>query len=112
MRETLHRAKNQLAVVEGLARMTAKATEPGPAFLAMFSRHIQGLSITHRLLVESNWTGVNLHTLIQHQIQSAIPEADGFKLDGPDIAVRPEAAQTLGLAIHELAELLSVEAVG
>jgi two-component sensor histidine kinase len=104
MRETLHRAKNQLAVVEGMARQTGRIATGINDFLDRFSERLQGLSLTQALLVERQWAPIRLRDLLMTQMSPfGVPSEGRIKLDGPNVEVAPEPAQNLGLAFHELA---------
>ena len=104
MRETLHRAKNQLAVVEGMARQTGRIASGINDFLDRFSDRLQGLSLTQALLVDRQWASIRLRDLLITQMTPfGVPADARIKLDGPNVEVAPEPAQNLGLAFHELA---------
>ncbi|BBF94319.1 HWE histidine kinase domain-containing protein [Blastochloris tepida] len=104
MRETLHRAKNQLAVVEGMARQTGRVASGIDDFLDRFSERLQGLALTQTLLVERQWASVPLKDLLIAQMTAfPAPLGDRIDLDGPEVEVAPEPAHNLGLAFHELA---------
>ncbi|WP_170263405.1 HWE histidine kinase domain-containing protein [Blastochloris sulfoviridis] len=104
MRETLHRAKNQLAVVEGMARQTGRIASGIDDFLDRFSERLQGLALTQTLLVERQWESVRLKDLLIAQMTAfPAPLGDRIDLDGPEVEVAPEPAHNLGLAFHELA---------
>ena len=104
MRETLHRAKNQLAVVEGMARQTGRIASGIDDFLDRFSERLQGLALTQTLLVERQWASVRLKDLLIAQMTAfPAPLSDRIAFDGPEVEVAPEPAHNLGLAFHELA---------
>lgn len=104
MREISHRSKNLLAVVQAIAGQTARTAGTLQEFDARFSRRLQGLATSHDLLVHENWHGASLADLARQQLA---PFADvgssRLELEGPEIFVTTEAAQAIGLALHELA---------
>ena len=102
MREVNHRAKNMLAVVQGIARQTV-AANPGD-FIERFGERIQALAASQDLLVKNEWKGVNLHELARSQL-GHFKDLIGtrIKLHGPAVLVSASAAQALGMALHELA---------
>jgi len=104
MRELSHRSKNLLAVIQAMARQTARISDGTDAFIERFTQRLHGLATSHDLLVHQNWRHVPLRDLLKQQLAPFV-ETDGIRLvlDGPDVAVTPEAAQALGLALHELA---------
>ncbi|MBN9022541.1 MAG: PAS domain S-box protein [Rhizobiales bacterium] len=60
LREAAHRAKNQFAVIQAIARETARGSEAGDDFYQAFSARIQALAKTHDLLVKGDWQGSDL----------------------------------------------------
>jgi len=104
LRELTHRSKNLLAVIQAMARQTARHAGSIESFLNQFGARLQALAASHDLLVRESWYGASLGELVRSQLGAYI-DADGgqIAIDGPDVALKPEAAQNLGLALHELA---------
>jgi PAS domain S-box-containing protein len=104
MRELTHRSKNLLAVIQGMARQTARHAGSVEGFLNQFGERLQALAASHDLLVRESWYGASLRELIQSQLGPYISnEEEQVAVEGPPTALKPEAAQNLGLALHELA---------
>lgn len=104
MRELTHRSKNLLAVIQAMARQTARHAGSVDKFLERFSARVQALARSHDLLVQESWHGASLRDLVRSQLAYYLDrEPDQVSIDGPDIRLKPEAAQSLGLALHELA---------
>ena len=103
MRELTHRSKNLLAVIQAMARQTATHTHSVDDFLDHFGARLQALAASHDLLVQQSWHGVSLEDLIHSQIGHYLkgPQAQ-VTLQGRDVTVKPDAAQSLGLALHEM----------
>jgi PAS domain S-box-containing protein len=100
--EVNHRAKNLLAVVQFIAEMTLDCNNPRD-FASAFRSRIAGVAACHDLLVRSAWRGVDLRDLIESQIGHLDSGTHSqIELTGPDITVNAAAAQTLGMAMHEL----------
>jgi two-component sensor histidine kinase len=102
MREVNHRSKNLLAVVQSVARQTATHADP-EKFAQRFSERLQGLAASHDLLVHNAWQGVGLEELVRSQL-SHYKDVVGTRisLSGPGIRINASAAQSLGMALHEL----------
>ncbi len=102
MREVNHRSKNMLAVVHAVARQTLAS---GPEdFVDRFSERIRALAAAHDLLVDNDWRGVDLGDLVFSQL-AHFGDLVGTRIliDGPPVRLSAAAAQSLGMAIHELA---------
>jgi two-component sensor histidine kinase len=102
MRELSHRTKNLLAVVQSMAWQTARTSIDLKDFGEHFAHRIQALACSHDLLIKGEWQGVRLEDLVRGQLQLFGAEGQ-LNAHGHDLMLRPEAAQSLGLALHELA---------
>ncbi|WP_158626062.1 HWE histidine kinase domain-containing protein [Arsenicitalea aurantiaca] len=103
MGELNHRTKNLITVVMAIARATARSTEPD-RFLETFSSRLAGLASSNDLLVAQDWTAVSMRDLVTSQFRTISMESDDrIAFDGPDFSVCPQHAQTVGMALHELA---------
>ena len=102
MLEVNHRAKNMLGVVLAIARQTTSSS-PGD-FLSKLTQRIQALSVNLDLLVRNEWQGIDLAPLVHAQL-AYFSEAIGTRIaiEGPDLRLTREAAQGIGMALHELA---------
>src|SRR6476620_10354096 len=104
LRELTHRSKNLLAVIQAMARQTARHTGSVDSFLSQFGARLQALAASHDLLVRESWYGASLGELIRSQLGGYLDApVTQVSIEGPAIALKPEAAQNLGLALHELA---------
>lgn len=103
MRELTHRTKNLLAVVQAMALQTAKGSSTPAEFHERFAARLQGLAGSHDLLVQENWSGASMGDLVRSQLgHYAETIGTQIHLDGPRILLEPDAAQNLGMALHEL----------
>ncbi len=104
LRELTHRSKNLLAVIQAMARQTARHAGSIDGFLSQFSGRLQSLASAHDLLVRESWHGASMRELIRAQLAAYMDE-EGQRVtaNGPAIVLKPEAAQSVGLALHELA---------
>lgn len=103
MRELTHRSKNLLAVIQAMARQTARHAGSIDDFVEIFSARLQALARSHDLLVQEGWHGASLTDMVRSQLGHHIDrENSQVSVEGPDIFLKPEAAQNIGLALHEL----------
>ena len=104
MHEISHRSKNLLMVIQSIARRTARTAGSMEEFERRFERRLQGLAASHDVLVRENWQGAPLADLVRQQmLPFAGIQSSRIALAGPDVVLTAEAAQALGLALHELA---------
>jgi len=104
MRELTHRSKNLLAVIQALARQTSRHAGSLDNFLEEFGARLQALSRSHDLLVQEEWHSAGLRDLVRSQLGHYIDrDQSQIGIEGPPVHLKPEAAQSLGLALHELA---------
>jgi PAS domain S-box-containing protein len=104
MHEISHRSKNLLMVIQSIARRTARTAGTMEEFENRFERRLQGLAASHDVLVRENWHGAPLADLVRQQLVPFVEiQSSRFEIAGPDIVITAEAAQAIGLAIHELA---------
>lgn len=103
MRELTHRSKNLLAVIQAMARQSLSLLTTPEEFVVRFSERLSGLAGSHDLLSSDDWAGASLVQLIRSQLQH-YGDLFGTRilLEGPDLILRPEAAQNIGIALHEL----------
>ena len=103
--ELNHRVKNTLAIVQSIAALTLRETPQPALFNAAFSARVAALSRAHSLLTRELWQGAALADIVRTALApfggDARPEAIG--VDGPPVTVKPNAAVTLSLVLHELA---------
>jgi PAS domain S-box-containing protein len=104
LREVSHRAKNMLAIIQAMANQTARTSLSLDEFQERFGQRLRGMAASHDLLVSQNWQGVDVGELVRAQLRPFADES-GMRLEisGPNVFLAPAAAQSIGLALHELA---------
>ena len=101
-REVDHRARNALAVVQAIVRLS-RAPDIS-AYISGVEGRIRALALSHDLLSQSRWQGADIARLIKEEIEPyRMGNAQRVKAEGPSINLAPDKAQTVALAIHELA---------
>jgi two-component sensor histidine kinase len=99
-REVDHRARNVLAVVQSILRLT-RAEDPRRYVEAVEGR-VAALARAHTLLSRDSWTGASLQDVVQEEL-TAYRGAGRAWLTGPPIRLAAEAVQPLSMVLHELA---------
>jgi PAS domain S-box-containing protein len=104
MRELSHRTKNMMAVVQAIAWQTVRKSLDLEDFEERFTQRLEALARSHDLLVKRDWQGVALEDLVRAQLEPFVDSAtERLAMHGPPLLLRPQAAQDLGMALHELA---------
>ncbi|HET9716058.1 MAG TPA: response regulator [Pseudolabrys sp.] len=100
--EVDHRARNVVTVVQSIMRLTrAKSID---AYIDAIEGRIGALSNAHRLLAGSRWEGADLGRLVEEEFAPYRADGSGrVSASGPVILLPPATAQTIALALHELA---------
>jgi two-component sensor histidine kinase/DNA-binding response OmpR family regulator len=101
-REVDHRAKNMLAVVLSVLRLTkARST---PEFVSTVEGRIHALAATHNLLSATRWQGANLSQIVEEELAPyRTDHRQRIESGGPPAMLLPATAQAVALAVHELA---------
>lgn len=102
VREVDHRARNALAVVQSIVRLTRARSIDG--YVAAVEGRIGALARSHALLSHSRWRGADLGKLVDEELAPYRANGRGKVIvAGPRVVLEPAAAQSLSLALHELA---------
>lgn len=100
-REVDHRAKNLLAVVQSIVQLSR--AESVAELKEGLTGRIQSLGRAHSLLADSRWEGVDFKRLVEEELAPFVGEQPGsVNFAGPPLILRPSAAQSLALVLHEL----------
>jgi PAS domain S-box-containing protein len=99
-REVDHRAKNALAVVQTMLRLTR--ADDVPSFARAVEGRVTALARAQTLLAEERWNGAALYSMLRSELA---PFMAGQRADlgGPPVVLSPGVAQPLAMAVHELA---------
>src|SRR6185312_7502234 len=105
MHELSHRSKNLLAVVQAIANTSMRAASNLKEFKQKFIDRLHAISRSHDVLVENQWLGADIREVIEVEIAAFLDGETLMKisLSGESIVLSPSAAQTISLAVHELA---------
>ena len=96
-----HRVKNVLATVSAIIAQTPKPHTTLADYAAGLDERIRALARTHELLSDSQWHGVSLADVVRREL--APYATDNAEIGGPGVTLKAEAAQAVGMVLHELA---------
>jgi PAS domain S-box-containing protein len=97
-----HRVKNVLATVSTVAARTMDASSSIHQFVDSLDGRIRSMARTHELLSATHWQGISVLELVRREL---IPYATrgNTDIDGPNVILKAEAGQAMGMVLHELA---------
>lgn len=100
-REIDHRARNMLAVVLSITRLTEAGTLAD--YRAKLGDRIVALSRVHSLLSRKRWTEATFRDLVEQEFEPyGDTLSERISLDGPKVSVSAAEAQLLTMILHEL----------
>ena len=103
LRELSHRSKNLLSVIDSILRQSAKSSGSKEDFVARFSERLHALANAHDLLARNNSLSVSMTDLIFSQVgHHWEPGQRRIAMSGLGVRLKPDAAQVIGMALHEL----------
>ena len=103
MRELLHRVRNTLAIIQSIARQTARSTPDPNKFAEVFIGRVDAMAAAHTLLTDTNWHAPDIRAVIKSQLGGFTADsAQSLALTGADLNLPPEVSTKFGLVLHEL----------
>ncbi|WP_293920464.1 sensor histidine kinase [Sphingobium sp. UBA5915] len=98
--EIAHRLKNMLTMVQAIASQTLRSASDRESVYS-FERRLMALSAAHDALLQNSWAQADLAAIATTVIE-AIGFMDRVRMDGPPVALGPQAALSFSLIVHEL----------
>ena len=96
------RVRNMLALVRSVARRTGEEASTLEDYLRLFDGRLDALARVQAMLA-ADPRGVRLSELAgEEAIVQGFREGENFRAEGPDILLKPRAAEIIGIALHEL----------
>lgn len=102
--ELQHRVRNTLAIVRSLARRTADTTDTVADFASHFEGRLNAFARVQAAATRNPIGSLDLEYLVAEELAAGTAREEArVVLEGPPVKLRLKAAQSLSLAIHELA---------
>lgn len=98
LREIEHRAKNALALVQGIVRLSHADTVT--EFAARVQGRVDALAKAHTVLAEARWSDVPIDRLIRAEVEPF--SGQRVRMKGPPIDIAAVQVQPLALVLHEV----------
>ena len=104
VRELAHRVRNNVQLTATIARQTAKTARSVRDFDDKFQKRLNALRAAQDALFDTNWTAAPLDMIIKRSLAPfQQSEAVRLEVSVPPILLPPQHAQTVAIAVHELA---------
>ncbi|MGY2053123.1 CheR family methyltransferase [Methylobacterium sp. JK268] len=103
--ELQHRVRNTLAVMRSIVRRTAMSSDTVEDYAAHLEGRIDAFARVQSALTRDPTAGIDLEQIVSHELLAhAAHEGEQVRsIAGPPVRLHPKAAETLALAVHELA---------
>lgn len=102
--ELNHRVKNTLSTVQSLASHTMRGSDVPKSVREAFEARLFALSTTHNQLMREQWEAADLKLMFADILAPHHRDGDRrVRLDGASVRLKPQAALTLSMVLHELA---------
>jgi PAS domain S-box-containing protein len=101
-READHRTNNLLAVAQATVHLTNAGT--ASELKEAIQGRLQALANAQSMLAQSRWAGADLRELAIKELSPYCRNGDSSaQIEGPSLLLKPELAQAMAMALHELA---------
>jgi two-component sensor histidine kinase len=101
-READHRTNNLLAVAQATVHLTHADTAAG--LKTAIEGRLRALANAHASLAQARWAGADLRELAMKELSPYHRNGDPrAHVDGPSLLLKPDLAQAMAMALHELA---------
>lgn len=101
-RESVHRIKNLIAVVQALTSKISREVETAQQFRDLLSKRLEALGTAQNVLIRRDWSDVHLRELISGSLAPFLPNPGLAVTLGPDVVVPARHVNGLCLALYEL----------
>jgi two-component system CheB/CheR fusion protein len=102
--ELQHRVRNTLSVIRSIIRRTAETSQSVEDYAMHLDGRINAFARVQTAVARDPTAGLDLTDLVTDELLTyAAHQGDQVRIAGPAVRLQPKAAETFGLAIHELA---------
>jgi two-component sensor histidine kinase len=101
-RESVHRIKNLIAIVQALAAKIAREVSTPEEYRQVFTKRLEALGVAQNVLVREDWSDIDLKHLIDSALAPFLPNPGLAVKAGPEMVVPARHVNGLCLALYEL----------
>ena len=99
-----HRASSTLGTLRSMARMTLRPEESAAEYAAALDGRFAAMARVQASIIRNPLAGTDLAQLVAGEFTTlALHEGDRLSINGPPVRLLNRAAESLGLALHEMA---------
>lgn len=102
LNELNHRVKNTLAVVQAIATQSFRGEGAQPAARQAFFDRLAALAVAQDVLTAQSWVSASIAEIISKTGVGCGASDERLRASGPEVKLRPKAALSMALALHEL----------
>lgn len=102
--ELRHKVRNTLSMLRAIIRRSAETSDSVETYVAHLDGRLDALARVLNALMRSKPEGIGLHSLVADELLVHLArEGEQVTISGPNLRLRPGAAEIFAMAIHELA---------
>jgi two-component sensor histidine kinase len=101
-RESVHRIKNLVTIVQAIAAKLTREAQTLEDFKSLLSNRLVALGNAQDVLVQSNWSDVDLEQIIRAALAPFLPNPGLTVRNGPSVMVPARHVSGLNMALYEL----------
>jgi two-component sensor histidine kinase len=98
LREVDHRAKNALALVQGIVRLSR--SEDAQVYAKAVQARVEALARAHALLSSARWRSVPVTQMLEAEVKPF--GSKRVSIEGPNLDIDAEQVQPFALVLHEM----------
>jgi two-component system CheB/CheR fusion protein len=98
-----HQVKNLMGIIRSIATRTVEKSVTLEDFASHFDGRLTALALTQRALARAGTFDIDLEELVREELLRHVVAAHSMTVEGPAARLSQKTAETLGLALHELA---------
>lgn len=101
--ELQHRVRNTLGIIRSIVRRSAQSSRTVDELCDHLHGRIGAFARVQAMVTRQPDLGVSLRALLEDEfLVHAARQGEHLRLEGPEVLLRPKAAESLSLAVHEL----------